>query len=94
MCIRDRFYYFTMKNGDLTAYCTIKGLVKHTFKLKKPNVREFTFPTEKAFTGKNPINLKKIEDIKKVLKYVPEEHKFFFDIITSWPTTTAEGEDN
>lgn len=63
----SEFYYFTMNNGDLTAYNTIKGLVKQTFRLKKPNVRELTFPNEKAFTGKNPINLKKIEDIKKVL---------------------------
>lgn len=83
----SEYSYFEMRSGELTAFETIKGLVKDNFKLTRPNIRNMDLPKEKAFSGMNVINEKKIGDIKKVLHYVPEEYRNFYDRITSWPTT-------
>lgn len=88
------FYYFVLERGTVQAYTHINGLCKNTFDLKQPNVVEVTFPTENALITKNPINSKKIEDIKKVMKYISEDHKTFYDILITWPTTDkVQGDD-
>lgn len=50
-------------------------------------------PTELAYTVKKPINIKKIEDIKKLIPYVPETFKYFYEEILEWPTTAVESVD-
>jgi hypothetical protein len=86
----SKFYYFEMREGTVTGSTFINGLTKSTFHLKKPNTEIIPFPSEKAFRDKNPINRKKIEDIRKVLKYVTEECKPFYDTIMDWPTTAQD----
>ncbi|KAG8325986.1 hypothetical protein J6590_053359 [Homalodisca vitripennis] len=79
-----------MNEGTVKGSETINGLVSSTFPLMKPNVVHITYPSERAYNGKNLINEKKIEDIKKVQKYIPEEAKSFYNTIIAWPTTLQD----
>lgn len=40
--------------------------------------------------NKNPINHKKIEDIKKLLQYIPHEYTslWFYSALMEWPSTS------
>lgn len=81
-----QFEYDAAKPGTVVASPYIDGLVKHTFRLRKVSVDNIS--PHKAYKEKNPINIKKIGDIKNVQQYIPEEFKHFYDEILQWPTTT------
>ncbi|KAG8266852.1 hypothetical protein J6590_062987 [Homalodisca vitripennis] len=86
----SELYYLEMNEGTVKGSERINGLVSSTFPLMKPNVVHIPYPSERAHNGKNLINEKKIEDIKKVQKYIPEEAKSFYDTIIAWPTTRQD----
>lgn len=85
------FKYSAEKPGIVVASANINGLVDYTFPLAKPHLNEsFSMDLSQAYvTGKVPINTKKMDDIRKVFKYVDvnEEAAAFYREILQWPTT-------
>lgn len=73
--------------------CTnIGGLTRDIFclrNLKKP----IQLPEERSYKEKKPINVKKMEDLKKTKSYIPEDHKSFWDEIFMWPTATTSADE-
>lgn len=73
--------------GTIVAKKFIHGIVSHTFCLRQ-DLQEPVFPPNPAYPqGRVPIKQNKIVDIKKLMPYVPEEHKDFYNEILVWPTT-------
>lgn len=73
--------------GRCTAFHMIGGLIKNTFLLTKNTQQTVTLPTNLAYpTGKVPIKASKINDIKELIKYLPQEHLQFYNSIVNWPT--------
>lgn len=70
----------------------IDGITTSKFRLSKNNVTAPPFPNERAYNGKVPIKAKKLEDLMKVLTYIPEEDQEFFEQFKEWPTTDREYE--
>lgn len=91
-------FQYSANSGIVTASPYIGGLIKHTFNLRQPGRRpQFTqmFKTlvPAYHEGKVPINLHKVEAVRLLLKYIPEENRKFYEDYLSWPTTnTAENE--
>jgi hypothetical protein len=70
--------------------CTIQ---ENTFDLKKSRLQTPSLPTEKAYTNLLPINIKKIEDLKKVIQYIPKDYlSFYINITENWPKTDGNDE--
>lgn len=66
----------------------IDSPVTYTFKLKKTNT--VVLPDTKAYpVGKVPIKKEKLQDLQKVIHYIPDEHRPFFQERLSWPTKTT-----
>lgn len=77
--------------GIVKASTYIGGLLFGAFKLnKQPRV---IIPTQKAYDSRIPINYKKLQDLKKIVHYVPEEYRQFYEELTQWPTTNATESD-
>lgn len=83
------FEYNSSHKGYLTCSEYINGFIKATFLLQKPSTHPEITET-KAYASKIPINEKKMNDIRKIMPYIPDELKNFYDVILSWPTTTSE----
>lgn len=81
--------------GFVVARDLIDGMVTNTFELKqKTQPRNLCRPTNKAYPlGKVAIKKNKVEDITKLLPYIPEEYKDFYQEIMNWPTTCNEHDD-
>lgn len=90
MSFFNEFHYDCSNPGTVQTSEYIDGLVKYDFKLAFG--RENTsLPTHPAYSGKVPINIKKIEDIRKVMKHIPSNYQNFYnEIVTEWPTKTSE----
>jgi hypothetical protein len=50
-------------------------------------------PGKKAYDRPLPLNDKKVADLRKVKRYIPEEHKEFCSEMFQWPMTQAVAED-
>lgn len=73
--------------GTIVARKFIHGIVAHTFCLRQ-DVQAPVFPPNPAYPGgKVPIKQNKIEDIRKLMPYVPDEYKEFYNEVLRWPTT-------
>lgn len=81
--------YSSSHKGYLTASEYIDGLVKYRFLLQKTGVHP-VLPTTKAYRQKIPINQKKMEYIRKIIQYIPDDKKEFYESILTWPTTSSE----
>lgn len=46
------------------------------------------------YNAKVPINYKKLEDVSKVVHYIPDDFMPFYDKILTKPTTKRENSDN
>lgn len=91
-------YRYLQYNGQFAGYIKVSafigGMIFETFKLKK-GASIVVMPTDKAYNSKIPINSKKIEDIRKVLHYIPDEFKEFYNGALEGPTSTnAESDEN
>lgn len=64
----------------------IGGFVNDEFSLRN-TVQGLVLPTQRAYTEKLPINCKKMNDIKKVLRYVPDDKMVFWEEISNWSVT-------
>lgn len=60
----------------------------NTFKLTILKVDNVPLPVEtRAYQDKVPIKKKqKIADMTKIIRYIPEEHRPFFEEKQTWPT--------
>lgn len=75
----------------MVASAFIGGYISHIFKLKKSN--ETALPSSKAYNdGKVAIKLNKINDVMKLIKYIPEEYLLFYEERRT--TIEAETPDN
>lgn len=84
--------YAAEEVGIIKASSYIGGLLFSAFKLnKQPRV---IISTQKAYNSEIPINNKKLEDLKKIVHYVPEEYRQFYEELTQWPTTNAAESDD
>jgi hypothetical protein len=52
-----------------------------------------TLLTDEAYNAKLPINVKKLEDLNKLLPYIPDDKRLFYDVMVTWPTTSHHDED-
>ncbi|KAL4708423.1 hypothetical protein ACJJTC_019659 [Scirpophaga incertulas] len=86
------FEYSSSHKGYLTCSEFIDGFVKATFLLQKPSTIP-KIPETLAYVTKIPINEKKMNDIKKIIQYIPDEFKDFYNLILTWPTTRSESEE-
>ena len=85
------FIYTAECPGVVTASQFIDGLCKLSFPLLKVKSHPIPgLPITTAYDSPLPINHKKIADINKIMQYIPEEKKGFYDSIGHWPTTTVE----
>lgn len=85
------------ENKDLVvAKDYIRGAKNNTFRLlSKPG--QLKLPTNPAYpAGKVPINIKKIDDIKKLKSYIPVDDditEFYDEILTNWPTCETDAQE-
>lgn len=89
----SKFHYFeyvSEDKGTVRASEWIGGIVPpQTFVLKK-NDNIVISPRPAYPLKKVPIKKAKIEDLKKICCYIPEDHIHFYNDIISWPTTQDE----
>lgn len=96
----SKFHYFlhtTEKPGVVTAAPFIAGCMSHNFVLRVPGQRKPSMPNKKAYENINmmvPINTNKIQDLRKVASYIPEEWKTFYEEIYNWPTDANQVEND
>ena len=82
--------------GVLTVSKWINSLqeMSEQFPLSKPIGVCPTLPTLtdfQAYNGKLPINSKKVNDIRKLIQHIGDEHiSFYNDIVNNWPSTEKE----
>lgn len=90
------FQYSYATPGILTVSKWINSLpgLAEKFALPKPTGLRPALPalTEfQAYNGKLPINIKKVNDIRKLIQYIGDEHiSFYNEIVNNWPTTEKE----
>ncbi|KAG8326620.1 hypothetical protein J6590_035710 [Homalodisca vitripennis] len=78
--------------GYVTARRFIDGLNSDSiFKLYKGG--EVILPSERAYNGKVPIKVAKLNDVSKIIHYVPDQYRLFYENILEWPSTTDNQED-
>uniref|UniRef100_A0A1B6L2H9 DUF7869 domain-containing protein n=3 Tax=Cicadellinae TaxID=33370 RepID=A0A1B6L2H9_9HEMI len=84
------FEYNSDSKGCIKAYPNINGIVSHTFLMSK--TKEAVCPPANLAYPENrvPIKKPKIEDIKKLRSYIPQEHSLFYEEIYNWPTIDCE----
>lgn len=83
------FIFKSSTPGYVIANDFIDGFVTSTYNLAK-TANKPQLPTDRAYTQKVPIKTKKIEDIAKIVKYIPDEHQPFYTQFENWPTTALE----
>lgn len=80
--------------SHFTFHCNSPGIIEARTSIDDHSAVQFSLlkggcnadlPDQKAYSEPVPINRKKLDDLKKVLHYIPEEHKPFYD--------TKDGED-
>lgn len=76
--------------GCIKAYDFIDGIIFHTFRVGSSSQTLYTLPNPAYSSDRIPINIKKINDIKKVMRYIPDEHAEFWNDLCNWPTTNSE----
>jgi hypothetical protein len=84
------FVYESKLKGCVKAYPIINGIIHHNFLLANSK-SDFLSPLSvKAHQGRVPIKTPKMEDIKTLRPYIPEEHLGFFEEIGDWPKHDTE----
>lgn len=82
------FIYSSKFTAQIVARPFIDSLTTHTFRLQQPGVTEVKLPDEVAYPlHKVPIKPAKINDIKKLMPYIPHEFLEFYNEILAWPTS-------
>lgn len=80
--------------GYVTASHFIDGVVRFTFRLMKGRPNELpTFPFQKAYKTRIPLNSKKVQDVAKIIRYIPLDYQWFYHNIIHWPQETVDHSD-
>lgn len=87
-----QFMYSSESKGYISASEFIGGQ-EDVFKLLKVKPMDLHFPSNIAYDGSVGINVKKINDVKKIIKYIPEQHREFYNNIVSWKTKNNSTDD-
>lgn len=87
-----QFTYDSSTTGYVITSDYIVGLISNNTKLIKPKAAP-TLPTTPAYSKILPINIKKIDNLKKMIKYMTGETLEFYYHIISWETTNVEADD-
>lgn len=91
----SHFEYSSSHPGKIRALQFIDSATSSFFSLRKilnPLVLNQNVPP--LYQGKVPIFYKKVTDLKKILVYIPEAFKNFYEEVTSnWPTSAAQEND-
>lgn len=96
----SQFMHYTYSSdtpGPVVARYYINGAVLRHFRLLKPKANNLYLPTDLAYPeGRIPINKKKIDDIRKLLNYIPHDDEIqdFYKEILAWPTCVCDKENN
>ena len=85
--------YTSDNKGYVTVSEFIGGVTSEVFKLLKVNVNDFNFPSDKVYDGSVGINKKKVNDVMKIIKHIPEEYRELYNSILSWKTKDGEEHD-
>ncbi|CAF4889737.1 unnamed protein product [Pieris macdunnoughi] len=72
-----------------TVFKEFRHLIKRAGIIQALIAQRVRLPCEKAYETVNPINAKKIQDIKKLISYIRDTHQDFYKKILTWPTTQA-----
>lgn len=86
------FVYDSQNKGVVQAMPTIDSFLTHHFRLLTNATTIPELPAIEAH-GKCPINDKKIKDIEKLMKYIPENYTLFYQEILNWPTNLSISEE-
>ena len=74
--------------GVIVCRPLIDGLMVQTYKMPQVVDRIVEFPQNVCYPlGNVPIKRVKLQDIRKLMQYVPDEFSGFYDELMSWPTT-------
>ncbi|CAG2056431.1 unnamed protein product, partial [Timema podura] len=79
------------QKGYVQAHSFIDGLLGDVFKLYKGH-GNVALPTTPMYSGKVPINCKKMNDLRNVVHFVLDEHKEFYDNILLCPITPTQAD--
>lgn len=96
----SQFMHYTYSSntpGLVVARNYINGAVLHHFRLLKPKANNLSLATHFAYPeGRIPINNKKIDDIRKLMNYIPHEDEIqdFYKEILAWPTYVCDKDHN
>lgn len=85
-----RHITFGQKKGYVSCAEFIDSPVFNEFKLNK--VEDIPLPSTKVYKDKVPIKKAKIEDVRKIGQYIPQDQAFYEEIL-SWPTLEGNAED-
>lgn len=91
----SQYCYFNVnKNacGEVTCKNFINDQCHQTFILRKNTKEKLTLPITPAYTGKLPILSSKMSDIKKIVKFIPEDHLDFWEEVQKLPTRNEKSE--
>lgn len=84
--VYHEFIFGKSRKGEVSASDFIDGIQRKTFQLISCKSDLVSLPTQRAYEEKKPIREEKINDLKKVLHYVPSEHSWFYNELLQWPT--------
>ncbi|KAL1493669.1 hypothetical protein ABEB36_009367 [Hypothenemus hampei] len=89
----NEFMFHSEYPGCIKARDFIDGLAIHTFVVRTSS-RLPIMPKYSAYISDIiPINIKKINDIKKVMQYIPDEYAEFWNVLCNWPTTNSDADE-
>ena len=87
----NRMYNYDSETpGMIRAYERINAVKVRSYLLLKTNSKPEHLDFAKAYPDQVPTNTKKIGDIHKVLQYIQDIYRSFYDVIVAWKTTTNE----
>lgn len=80
------FIYDQKHPGVVTALPFINGIITHTFSLRHDSRTSVELPSGTVYPeGKVSLKKQKVNDIKKVIPYIEEEFKEFYEQFEQWP---------
>ncbi|KAG8279466.1 hypothetical protein J6590_104825 [Homalodisca vitripennis] len=92
----NHFLQTKEQKGKVLCNEFIEGVIPHevfTIRLTVRSSQDIIIPSTAAYNDRVPINIKKMNDLKKIFQYIPIEKKFWYEEIYTLPTTDQNNED-
>lgn len=83
----SKYHEFNFSSDEphcVTVKEFINGFISFQFILRKTNVPDLQLPTEKLYSETVPIKKNKMDDLKKLKDYIPDEAMEFWGAIYDW----------